>query len=165
MTSSVMTEWTARLLPSGEQNVPLLLATLAAGTLVSEDLACISAGLLVASGTLGFPAAVAACFAGIFTGDLLLVLLGRTVGRRSLRAAPLRWWVSAEAVQRAERWFECRGPGLVLANRFMPGASDRMELAALTRERVMIMHRRMRESSSTSLDAALTPSIASGPLT
>lgn len=121
MTSFVMTGWPAYLLQSGEQNVPLLLATLAAGTLVSEDLACISAGLLVAGGTLGFPAAAAACFAGIFTGDLLLVLLGRTVGRRSLHAAPLRWWVSAEAVQRAERWFARRGPGLILASRFMPG--------------------------------------------
>lgn len=47
----------------------------------------------------------------------------------------------------------------------MPGAADRKELAALTRERVMIMHRRMRESSATSPDAVLTPSIASGPLT
>ncbi|MEO5961207.1 MAG: VTT domain-containing protein, partial [Opitutaceae bacterium] len=46
---------------------------------------------------------------------------GRTVGRRSLHAAPLRWWVSADAVQRAERWFARRGPSLILASRFMPG--------------------------------------------
>lgn len=47
----------------------------------------------------------------------------------------------------------------------VPGASDRKELADRTRERVMIMHRRMRESGADPTAAALTPSIVSGPLT
>ncbi len=97
------------------------LLALALATFISEDLACIGAGLLVTEGTLTSGPAVGACFTGIFAGDMLLVLLGRTVGRRSLRAAPLRWCVSVEAVERAERWFERRGPGLILASRFMPG--------------------------------------------
>lgn len=99
----------------------LTLAALALATLVSEDLACIGAGLLVAQGALGFGPAVAACFAGIFAGDLLLVLAGRGLGRPALKAAPLRWWIGAEAVTRAERWFRRRGPGLILASRFLPG--------------------------------------------
>ena len=97
------------------------LVALALATLVSEDLACIAAGLLVARGTLGFMPATTACFLGILGGDLGLVLLGRTVGRRSLVIAPLKWWVSAEAVTRAESWFAQRGPSLILASRFTPG--------------------------------------------
>lgn len=109
------------LLRSAAQGGPWALALLAGATLLSEDLACIGAGLLVAGGMMGFAAATGACFAGILGGDLLLVALGRTVGRRSLAAAPLRWWVSADAVRRAEHWFERRGPGLIVASRFIPG--------------------------------------------
>lgn len=106
------------------------LAGLALATLVSEDLACIAAGLLVAQKALPFAPAAGACFAGIFGGDLLLVALGRTLGRRSLELAPLRWWVSAEAVRRAERWFEKRGPRLIFASRFLPGTRLATYLAA-----------------------------------
>lgn len=95
--------------------------TLAASTFVSEDLACVAAGLLVAQGAMDYAPATAACFTGIFVGDLVLVALGRTVGRKSLAAAPLRWWVKPEAVARAEQWFARRGARLILSSRFMPG--------------------------------------------
>ncbi len=95
--------------------------TLAVSTFVSEDLACIAAGLLVSQGAMSYAPATAACFTGIFVGDLLLVLLGRTVGRKSLAAAPLRWWVKPAAVEQAEQWFAQRGAKLILASRFMPG--------------------------------------------
>ncbi len=97
------------------------MAVLAFATLLSEDLACIAAGLLVAQGSLSLAPAITACFLGIFAGDLLLVLAGRALGRPALAAAPLRWWISAEAVERSERWFTRRGPGLILASRFLPG--------------------------------------------
>ena len=42
-------------------------------TLVSEDLACIGAGLMVAKGTLTFGAGASAAFAGIVIGDNLVV--------------------------------------------------------------------------------------------
>lgn len=116
-----MNELVTQLLDASARGGGWALVALALATLVSEDLACIAAGLAVSEGTLPFAPAVIACFAGILGGDLLLVALGRTVGRRSLAAAPLRWWVSAEAVNRAERWFSQRGPGLILASRFMPG--------------------------------------------
>jgi membrane protein DedA with SNARE-associated domain/pimeloyl-ACP methyl ester carboxylesterase len=105
---------------TGERrNVMLVLLMVA--TLVSEDLACIAAGLLVAAGKLTFGPAVTACFAGIFIGDLLLVLAGRALGRRVLTRWPLRGRVSNESVARAERWFARRGAWVVLASRFMPG--------------------------------------------
>jgi hypothetical protein len=52
---------------------------------------------------------------------MLLVVIGRTLGRKSLQTAPLRWWARPELVQRAEHWFERRGPVLIFASRFMPG--------------------------------------------
>jgi len=101
--------------------VPVMLALLAVATLVSEDLACIGGGLLVAAGKLAFGPVAAACFTGIFVGDLLLVVAGRWGERRVLAAWPLRSWVSAGAVERAGRWFAQKGAYLILASRFMPG--------------------------------------------
>jgi membrane protein DedA with SNARE-associated domain len=60
------------------------LAGLALGTLVSEDLASISAGLLVRDGEIRAFGAVIACSAGVYLGDLGLWLTGRVLGRRAL---------------------------------------------------------------------------------
>lgn len=111
-------EWAMNLAADGG---PAALVALALATLLTEDLTCIAAGLLVARGSLAFWPATGACYVGILCGDLLLVLMGRTIGRKSLRVAPLKWWLSEELVARAERWFTRRGPGIVFASRFMPG--------------------------------------------
>jgi membrane protein DedA with SNARE-associated domain len=92
------------------------LGGLALATLVSEDLACIGAGALVASGALGFWPAVVGCFAGILFGDLALFLAGRWLGR-----AALRRWLDERAVARASRWLERNGPAVVLLSRATPG--------------------------------------------
>jgi len=99
----------------------VILLLVALGTLVSEDLTCIAAGLLVSQGRLGFVAASGAAFMGIFLGDMLLYLAGRTVGRPIVERRPVRWLVSAASVARAARWFERRGPLVVVLSRFMPG--------------------------------------------
>ncbi|MCB9758586.1 MAG: alpha/beta fold hydrolase [Alphaproteobacteria bacterium] len=103
---------------------------LALATLVSEDLTCISAGLLVADGRLGLFAAVLACFVGIFVGDLLLVLAGRLLGRPALRVPPLSWMLTEAQVDRATRWYERNGFSVILTSRFMPGARLPMYFAA-----------------------------------
>ena len=89
-------------------------------TLVSEDLTCIAAGLLVAQGSLGFLPAVTGCAAGIFLGDLALYCLGR-LGRPWLERIPLRWIVKPRSVRSAELWFDRRGSVVVLLSRFLPG--------------------------------------------
>jgi membrane protein DedA with SNARE-associated domain len=106
---------------AAEAGGPWALVALAVATLLSEDLACLAAGLLVARGALGFGEATAACFTGIFVGDLLLVGLGRWLGRVALDRWPLRGRVSAAALARAEDWFARSGARVVLASRFMPG--------------------------------------------
>jgi membrane protein DedA with SNARE-associated domain len=98
------------------------LLSLAVLTLASEDLACASAGLLVANGGAPFAAAAAACFVGILVGDLLLYWLGRAFGSFALERAPLRWFVSRAAVARGEAWFAAKGSRVLFAARFLPGA-------------------------------------------
>lgn len=98
-----------------------LLALLALATLVSEDLACIAAGLLVSGGRIEFVPATVACFTGILIGDIGLYGLGRALGRPALARAPLRWVVKESAVERGARWFEQRGVRVVFLSRFLPG--------------------------------------------
>lgn len=106
---------------AGDARPAVLLPALALATLVSEDLACIAAGVLVAQGALEFLPAAAACFLGIFAGDLLLVLLGRVGGRPALAARPLSRWIDPAAVARAEGWIAREGAKLILTSRFLPG--------------------------------------------
>ncbi len=102
-------------------SLAIVLVLLALATLVSEDLACIAAGLLVGRGSIGFLPASLACFVGIVVGDLMLYLAGRWVGRLALSRAPLRWFITEGDLARSSAWFQLRGLRLVLGSRFLPG--------------------------------------------
>jgi len=106
---------------AADGSVALTLLLLALATLVSEDAACVAAGLLVARGTIGLAAGSLACFAGILTGDLLLFAAGRTLGRPLLARAPFRRWLPRERVARASAWLERRGAVVLLLSRLTPG--------------------------------------------
>ncbi|MEJ2084547.1 MAG: alpha/beta fold hydrolase [Acidobacteriota bacterium] len=99
----------------------VLVGLIALATLLTEDLACIGAGLLVAQGRIGFLAATLACFVGIVVGDILLYAAGRYFGYPALSRAPIKWLVSSNQVERASAWFERRGPAVVFLTRFLPG--------------------------------------------
>jgi membrane protein DedA with SNARE-associated domain len=95
--------------------------SLMVGTLVSEDLTCISAGLLVQRGQIGASAAIAACALGIVAGDIGLWGLGRLFGR-----AALEWPWIARRVDPAYRdqlrsWLDRRAGWAIVASRFLPG--------------------------------------------
>jgi membrane protein DedA with SNARE-associated domain len=105
-------------------------SSLAAATLVSEDLACISAGALVATGRVAFVPAALACFIGIVAGDLLLVLAGRLMGRRLLHWTVMRRLTNKDALQRSSEWLDRRGPVVALLARFTPGLRLPTYLAA-----------------------------------
>lgn len=98
-----------------------LFLLLALATLVSEDLTCISAGVMVAEGRIGFLLATLACLVGIFIGDLLLFLAGRVIGRPALSRPPLKWFVRESDVARGSQWFRRRGMAVIAISRFMPG--------------------------------------------
>ena len=89
---------------------------------VSEDLTCITAGLLIAQGRLDFPVAVAACYIGILSSDLGFAWLARILGRPALKLPPFKWWVSEAAIEDASAWLRRRALVVVLISRFLPGS-------------------------------------------
>jgi pimeloyl-ACP methyl ester carboxylesterase/membrane protein DedA with SNARE-associated domain len=99
----------------------VLLLSLAAATFLSEDLACVSAGVLVAEGRMSFLFATFACFLGIFIGDTLLFAIGRWIGRPALTRPPLRWLVRPGSVERASEWLSHNGAVAIAGSRFLPG--------------------------------------------
>ena len=112
--------------PAGRQpaagfSLVVVLLLLAAATLVSEDLACIAAGLLVAQGAIAFIPAVVGCFVGIVAGDIGLYWAGRLIGARALRLPPISWVLSEARVAESAAWFERRGALVILLTRFVPG--------------------------------------------
>lgn len=96
----------------------LLLAT---STLVSEDLTCITAGLMAAQGRISFALGASACTFGIYVGDLLLFIAGRYLGRPAIRSAPLKWMIKPGDVERSSAWFSQRGAVVIFLSRFVPG--------------------------------------------
>ncbi|MEO6435815.1 MAG: VTT domain-containing protein, partial [Tepidisphaeraceae bacterium] len=107
-----------------------LFLTLAGGTLLSEDLACIAAGQLVRADRLAWQLAVLGCFAGIYLGDLGLWFTGRTLGRRVLRWRWLASRVSTEQTERFGHWFDRNSAAAILCSRFVPGARLPMYVGA-----------------------------------
>jgi membrane protein DedA with SNARE-associated domain len=97
------------------------MAFLFLATFASEDLACISAGVLVAQGRLTYVMGVAACFLGIFVGDLLAFLVGRISARHALSSRWLSRWVAPRKVVSAGQLLEKRGAAAVFISRFIPG--------------------------------------------
>lgn len=98
-----------------------LFILLFAATFLSEDAALFSAGALAASGEIGLLAATAACFAGIFAGDLSLYAAGRIFGTSVLKFAPARRILSEESISRAADWLEEKGAKAIFLSRFTPG--------------------------------------------
>ena len=103
-------------------DLSMTMALIALATLISEDLACISAGLMAARGTIGLFPAVVASFTGILIGDILLYLAGRYIGQPALARAPLKWVLREEDVAKAALWFSAKGPTIIITSRFLPGS-------------------------------------------
>ncbi len=108
---------------------PEILFGLAVGTLVSEDLTSIGAGLLARDGVIDLLPAIAACTVGVYVGDLGLWALGRVAGRRALRWNWLQQRVDFAVVDDIGARLDNRLGLAVLASRFLPGSRLPMYLA------------------------------------
>jgi len=95
---------------------------IALSTLVSEDLACITAGVMASKEVLGFTWALLAAFLGIYVGDVALYALGRIGGMALLDRRPFRWIIPPERVAQAELLFEEHGGKLIFSSRLLPGS-------------------------------------------
>lgn len=100
------------------------------GTFVSEDLTCISAGLLIQDGRLDWFTGVTGCLLGIYFGDLGLWLLGRVVGRRVLRWSWMKGRISPGRLERMGCWLDEKGWIAIFAARLLPGTRLPFYLAA-----------------------------------
>lgn len=105
-------------------------ATLGVLTFAQEDVPTVSAALLAAAGALSWQAGFLGVFLGIWTGDALLYLLARGVGRPLLECRWARRWLDPAAVARSEQWFRARGSWLLVSSRFVPGTRLPTYLAA-----------------------------------
>lgn len=94
---------------------------LALGTLASEDLTCITAGVLIAQGKIGFVPGTLGCLAGIIGGDVLLFLAGRFIGRPALNHPFVARFISPEKIEQASIWLSAKGLRAVIVSRFTPG--------------------------------------------
>jgi len=100
----------------------LTLPLIVLATFVSEDMTCISVGLLAARGDMRLSTAMLGCFIGLWVGDVMLYWAGRILGRPFLKRAPIRWLMSEADVDRCSAWLEKRGAAAVFIGRFLPGS-------------------------------------------
>lgn len=108
--------------PMIDREQPWLQAVaVALATFVSEDLTCITVGLMVRSGDLPWTAGLAGCYAGIVLGDLGLWLLGWLAGALILNRDWVRRRLPGARLETIAGWLERNGLAAVFAARFVPG--------------------------------------------
>jgi membrane protein DedA with SNARE-associated domain len=100
--------------------MPVALALILA-TLVSEDLTCISAGLLIHHGQLDAFTGVIACTVGIFIGDCGLWAIGRGLGVAAFESRWLRRVFEHRRVADVRAWLDRHAAKAIVATRFLPG--------------------------------------------
>ena len=90
-------------------------------TFFSEDAATLGGAAMAAAGLLATPFGLAACFLGIWLGDLGLYALARYFGRPLLKRNWVRRRVNEDRLAKSEAWWKRRGLMVLLAARFVPG--------------------------------------------
>ncbi|MBI1369825.1 MAG: hypothetical protein GC162_14365 [Planctomycetes bacterium] len=102
----------------GVASVALAVTALAVATFVSEDLTCITAGLMIARGDVPAGAAIAGCLAGIYLGDLGLYALGRGGSSWLFRRSRTTGRVTMASVRHR---LDSNLPAALFTARFAPG--------------------------------------------
>ena len=97
---------------------------------VSEDAATISSSLSLFGGPITWPLGFAACFAGIWLGDLGLYSLARCFGKPILKSRWIARFADATAIERCQIKFNNHASLTLLASRFVPGTRLPTYLAA-----------------------------------
>jgi membrane protein DedA with SNARE-associated domain len=97
---------------------------------ISEDAATVSSALSLFGGPVSWPLGFAACFAGIWLGDLGLYSLARCFGKPILKSHWIARFADAAAIERCQIRFNDHGSLTLLASRFVPGTRLPTYLAA-----------------------------------
>src|SRR6266480_5321147 len=97
---------------------------------VSEDAATISSALSIFGGPISWPLGFAACFTGIWLGDLGLYSLARCAGKNVLHSRWLARLADPATITRCEKTFVQNSTFTLIATRFIPGTRLPTYLAA-----------------------------------
>ena len=108
----------------------LMFLAVAAATLVSEDLTAVLSGVLIAQGQISVVAGIAACAAGIYSGDLLLFACGRVLGARALTSPRIAKVLARSAIAPLRGTCSRHVGSLVMGSRFLPGTRLPLYVAA-----------------------------------
>ncbi|MDF1810925.1 MAG: alpha/beta fold hydrolase [Verrucomicrobiales bacterium] len=91
-------------------------------TFASEDLSCISGGLLVSRNVVNFSTAALGCFLGIFLSDVMLYAIGKWFSSRLSRFAFFRREFDSLRVTAGKAWLEKNAGKMIMVSRFIPGS-------------------------------------------
>jgi membrane protein DedA with SNARE-associated domain len=97
---------------------------------ISEDAATISSALSLFGGPITWPVGFAACFAGIWLGDLGLYSLARCFGKPILKSRWIARFADPAAIARCQIRFNNHASLALLGSRFVPGTRLPTYLAA-----------------------------------
>jgi membrane protein DedA with SNARE-associated domain len=97
---------------------------------ISEDAATISSALSLFGGPINWQLGFAACFAGIWLGDLGLYSLARCFGKPILNSRWIARFADATEIERCQTRFNEHGSLTLLTSRFVPGTRLPTYLAA-----------------------------------
>ena len=105
------------------------------GTLISEDVTCITVGMLIHHGQIPWLRSGLACFLGIYIGDLTFFFLGRLGGQKLLKLKFFSRSIGEARLKEFGQWFDRRPWAAIMACRFLPGIRVPLYLSvgALTR--------------------------------
>ncbi len=99
-------------------------------TFVSEDLACISAGVLIGQGAIEPPLGVLACLSGIVAGDIGLWVVGRVFGDAVLAWRSMTDRLPANEIDALGHWLTRHAGAAIVTSRFVPGTRLPLYLVA-----------------------------------
>jgi membrane protein DedA with SNARE-associated domain len=85
-----------------------------------SDLVVVIGGSLIATEAIKFFPTLIFTTMGSVLGFMTLYYIGSLVDKKVIRAGKMKF-ISAEAVEKAEKWFNKWGYKVILANRFLPG--------------------------------------------
>jgi membrane protein DedA with SNARE-associated domain len=108
----------------------LTLLSLMFGTLLSEDAACIAAGVLIQRGEVGALAGTAACALGIFGGDVALWAAGRFSGHAIYALPFFGTHLNPQRHHEMSAWLLRHAGRSIVTSRFLPGSRLPLYVAA-----------------------------------
>jgi membrane protein DedA with SNARE-associated domain len=113
-------------------DVPVIwqIVLLIAATFVSEDLTCITAGLLIQRGQVEPIPAIVGCFIGTYLGDMSLWVIGAIVGPHIQRWPWLARRLPHDKLDQFRNWLNRNGAAAIMISRLTPGARVPLYLAS-----------------------------------